>query len=73
LLRIEWTERDGPPVVAPKRHGFGTRFIEGSVASELQGKATLDFAAAGLRCTMDIPLDSATPHVEADSQAAPPR
>jgi PAS domain S-box-containing protein len=73
LLRIEWSERDGPPVAAPVRHGFGTRFIEGSVASELQGKATLDYAAAGLRCTMDIPLDSATPDVEADTQAAPPR
>ena len=41
MLWIEWRERGGPPVAAPKRQGFGTRFIEGSVASELQGKARL--------------------------------
>jgi two-component sensor histidine kinase len=73
LLRIEWRERNGPPVVTPKRQGFGTRFIEGSVASELQGKAMLDYDRAGLRCTMDIPLENATPHFDADTQAAPPR
>ena len=49
MLRIEWRERGGPPVTVPKRQGFGTRFIEGSVASELQGKARLDYDPAGLR------------------------
>ncbi len=58
LLWIEWRERDGPPVEVPARQGFGTRFIEGSVASELQGKATLDYDRAGLVCTMKIPLES---------------
>ena len=48
LLWIEWRERGGPPVTAPERQGFGTRFIEGSVASELQGKARLDYDPAGL-------------------------
>ena len=43
LLRIEWRERGGPPVRAPERQGFGTRFIMGSVASELQGHAKLDY------------------------------
>jgi two-component sensor histidine kinase len=56
-LRIEWREQDGPPVSPPSRRGFGTRFIEGSVAVELQGIARLTFNAAGLHCTMDIPLD----------------
>jgi PAS domain S-box-containing protein len=65
LLRIEWRERGGPPVTAPERQGFGTRFIEGSVASELQGKATLNYDPAGLICTMEIPLDSMTPDVGA--------
>jgi PAS domain S-box-containing protein len=73
LLRIEWVERDGPPVAVPKRQGFGSRFIEGSVASELQGKAVLDYASAGFRCTMDIPFDSATLGLEGGVQAAPPR
>ncbi len=65
LLRIEWRERDGPPVRAPKRQGFGTRFIMGSVASELQGHAKLDYDPAGVVCTMEIPLDAVTPDIEA--------
>jgi two-component sensor histidine kinase len=64
MLRIEWRERGGPRVMVPKRQGFGTRFIEGSVASELQGKATLDYDPAGLVCTMEIPLDAVTPDVD---------
>ena len=73
LLRIEWQERNGPPVEKPKRQGFGSRFIEGSVASELQGKATLDYDPAGFRCTMDIPFDVATPDANNNTQADPPR
>lgn len=65
ILRIEWRERGGPEVRAPSKLGFGSRFIEGSVAAELQGKARLDFDAAGLRCTMEIPVDS-----EAEPEAA---
>jgi two-component sensor histidine kinase len=65
LLRIEWRERDGPPVRAPERQGFGTRFIMGSVASELQGHAKLDYDPAGVVCTMEIPLDAVTPDIEA--------
>jgi PAS domain S-box-containing protein len=60
LLRIEWIERDGPPVTAPSRRGFGSRLIEGSVAAELGGQARLTFAPAGLRCVLDIPLDAVT-------------
>lgn len=69
LLRIEWRERGGPPVAPPERQGFGTRFIEGSVASELQGQARLDFDPAGLTCTMEIPLDSVAPNVVGHASA----
>ena len=64
VLWIEWRERDGPPVTAPLRSGFGSRFIEGSVAVELQGKAKLNFAAAGLRCTMEVPLERGMPSAD---------
>ncbi len=64
LLRIEWRERNGPTVEVLTRQGFGTRFIEGSVASELRGKATLDYDPSGLVCTMQIPLESITLDVE---------
>jgi len=67
-LWIEWRERGGPPVTVPARQGFGTRFIEGSVASELQGKARLDYDPAGLICTMEIPLTAVTAHVESETE-----
>ncbi len=57
-LRIEWRERGGPPVSRPKRRGFGTRMIEGSVAAELHGSATLAYEPGGLCASIDIPLES---------------
>jgi two-component sensor histidine kinase len=69
MLWIEWRERGGPRVAAPHRQGFGSRFIEGSVASELQGKVKLDYDPAGLVCTMKIPLDVVTPDGDAGAQA----
>jgi PAS domain S-box-containing protein len=75
VLVIEWRERGGPAVTVPARKGFGTRFIVGSVASELHGKADLAFDAEGLVCTMVIPLDSVVPDFAAGAhnQALPPR
>jgi PAS domain S-box-containing protein len=58
-LWIEWREQGGPAVTAPAKLGFGSRFIEGSVAAELQGTARLEFDPAGLCCTMQVPLESA--------------
>jgi two-component sensor histidine kinase len=63
-LTIQWCEHDGPPVAPPTRQGFGTRFIEGSVTSELRGTARLSFDPPGLCCTMVIPLTSAIAVVE---------
>lgn len=61
LLWIEWRERGGPQVAPPTRQGFGSRFIEGSIAAELQGVARLHFDAAGLRCTMEMPHEVGVP------------
>jgi two-component sensor histidine kinase len=55
-LQLDWTEANGPPAVSPERRGFGTRLITVSVERELDGKVTLDFAAAGLRVGVDVPL-----------------
>ena len=57
LLHFEWRERNGPPVEAPARPGFGSRFIQGSVTAELRGSVRMDFNADGLRCAIDIPLE----------------
>jgi PAS domain S-box-containing protein len=58
-LRIEWEEKGGPPVLAPERRGFGTTLIERGVAGDLDGRAALAFAPDGVRCIIEIPLDSA--------------
>jgi PAS domain S-box-containing protein len=60
MLRIEWIERGGPPVVTPVRRSFGTRLIEGSIAAELSGSARLDFAPDGLRCELSMPWSAVT-------------
>lgn len=57
LLSIDWHEREGPPVTEPQRGGFGSRFIEASVAAELHGVARLTFDPTGLRCAIEVPLD----------------
>jgi two-component sensor histidine kinase len=56
-LAMEWRESGGPAVQEPSKRGFGTRLITGGVSRELGGTVRLDFAAEGLRCTLDVPLD----------------
>ena len=56
LARIEWTEAGGPPVPAQRRRGFGTELIEKIVAHELRNPVDLRFDAAGVRCTLIVPV-----------------
>jgi PAS domain S-box-containing protein len=58
-LRIDWVEGGGAPASEPPQRGFGSRLIEGSIASELGGKAQLTFAPEGFRCEIVFPLDAA--------------
>lgn len=66
VLSIEWRECDGPSVQEPKRRGFGSRFVEGSIKIELQGSAQLHFEPDGLRCAIQIPLKVAAPDLFED-------
>jgi PAS domain S-box-containing protein len=63
-LKLEWRECDGPLVQAPERSGFGSRFIQGSIATELLGVARMEFEPEALRCTVDIPLEPERPKPE---------
>jgi len=54
-LRLNWRERDGPPVSPPARKGFGSRLIERALAYEMNGTTRLDYAADGLRFELSIP------------------
>jgi two-component system CheB/CheR fusion protein len=55
-LVFEWRERDGPPVKAPQRNGFGTEMLERSLAFEFKARTSLQFAPSGLQCTIAMPL-----------------
>lgn len=59
-LVLDWRERNGPPVAAPKRKGFGTQLIEQQVGHGLGGKLDLTYAADGFRARLDFPLGPKT-------------
>lgn len=68
LLRIDWVERGGPPVVEPTRRSFGSKLIEGSIAAEYGGSGRLLFDPAGLHCEILMPLEAATVDVDREPQ-----
>lgn len=59
-LHLNWREQGGPAVAHPEHRGFGIRMIERALATDLAGKATIDFAPDGLVCTILAPLDGDT-------------
>jgi two-component sensor histidine kinase len=55
-LHLRWIETGGPPVKERKRWGLGSKLIERALAYSLNGETRLDFAASGVKCTIDAPL-----------------
>lgn len=55
-LVLTWSEQGGPPVVAPKHAGFGSRLITTSIKTEFAGKAAVDYGPDGVRCVLRLPL-----------------
>jgi two-component sensor histidine kinase len=58
-LTMSWTERDGPPVSAPERRGFGTTVIETMANHSLNGAVDLDYAPLGLSWRLTCPATNA--------------
>jgi two-component sensor histidine kinase len=58
-LGMTWLEDGGPPVVPPRRAGFGRTVIERMIAQALDGSATLDFAPAGIVWRFTCPVVNA--------------
>lgn len=63
-IRLEWVEREGPPVQSPKHRGFGFLVITELAAQALQAAAKIDFSTDGVRWQLDFP----TSHVLATSK-----
>src|ERR1700686_5329335 len=58
-LQLKWTERNGPPVLAPGKRSFGTRLIE-ALGKQLKGDVRLTYEPGGLVYALDVPLASLT-------------
>jgi PAS domain S-box-containing protein len=51
-----WREQGGPPVVAPKRQGFGSTLLRATFAN-----ARSNFDTNGFSCEIEVPLREASP------------
>jgi PAS domain S-box-containing protein len=56
---MSWTEREGPPVSAPKRRGFGTIVMETMAERSVDGKVDLDYAPSGVTWRLTCPAANA--------------
>jgi hypothetical protein len=56
---MSWTEREGPPVSAPKRRGFGTIVMETMAERSVDGSVDLDYAPSGLTWRLTCPAANA--------------
>ena len=54
-----WIEREGPPVSAPQRCGFGTTVIETMAERSVGGAVDLDYASSGLTWRLVCPAANA--------------
>jgi len=58
-LTMSWTEREGPPVSAPKRRGFGTIVMEAMAERSVDGMVDLDYAPSGVTWRLTCPAANA--------------
>ena len=57
-VAIAWHETGGPPTAEPSQTSYGVNLIRNLIAHELGGKVELVFAPEGLRCDIEIPLNT---------------
>jgi PAS domain S-box-containing protein len=53
LLTFKWQERNGPPVILPRRTGFGSSLVKATFP-----QSQLSYPSEGLICEISCPLDS---------------
>jgi two-component sensor histidine kinase len=55
---IVWTERGGPPIIAPTRlDGFGSKLVHRSMAAQLGGTIAFDWSEEGVVATLRMSKD----------------
>jgi two-component sensor histidine kinase/PAS domain-containing protein len=55
-VELVWSESGGPPVSKPSSSGFGTALVDRVIKYDLDGRSTIAFDPAGLRCTIAFPI-----------------
>ncbi|MDZ4373799.1 MAG: sensor histidine kinase, partial [Phenylobacterium sp.] len=55
-LALEWRESGGPLVTPPTQKGFGSRLIEGGLATDLGGEVRVAYEPGGLVCHIQMPV-----------------
>jgi PAS domain S-box-containing protein len=55
-IRVHWQESGGPPVVPPRRRGFGDVVINQIVPGALKGRGAITFAPDGVQWTFAFPM-----------------
>lgn len=55
ILRLQWLERNGPPMPSARNEGFGSVLLRSIVERDLGGKLDMTFARDGLHCIICIP------------------
>ncbi len=58
MLNIRWEESNGPKVMKPTRHGFGTTLIKEALEYEFNAICALDFHPEGVQANFKIPLET---------------
>jgi two-component sensor histidine kinase len=59
LLKLIWKEHDGPQVISPTTTSFGTQLIQRVLATELGGRANVEYRPTGIVFTAIAPLGEA--------------
>jgi PAS domain S-box-containing protein len=59
IFSMNWTERNGPPVSRPERHGFGSTVIDSMAKRTVGGEVQLDYAPLGLEWRLTCPAANA--------------
>jgi two-component sensor histidine kinase len=54
-LNLDWRERSGPPVAAPRRTGFGHVVMKRMIEQAVKGTVELNFAPDGLQWSLQAP------------------
>jgi two-component sensor histidine kinase len=57
MLKLTWTEKDGPAVQEPTRRSFGSRLIN-RLAQQLHGDVRMKYEPKGLVYELEVPLSA---------------